>query len=130
MFKSLLFLVHVSEFPHSDIILKLWVELDFCSFQIKIALNFKSQGTEKTNTFLPRDLRLCFIANYECVKISRIAVMDIKLWIKEDLDLHTNNLWSSLKFIHPKVQSLCKIFSSFSHNFISNKAKLKIFAYS
>ena len=52
-------------------------------------------------------------------KISKIAVMDMKLWMEEDLDLHTNHLWSSFKFIHLKMQDLCKIFSSFSHNFIS-----------
>ena len=47
-------------------------------------------------TFLPRDLRLSklryetlVIADNEYIKISRIAVMDLRLWLKEDLDLHT-----------------------------------------
>ena len=44
------------------------------------------------------------IADYEYVKIFRIPVMDIKLWMKEDPDLHTNRLSLSFKFIHPKGQ--------------------------
>ena len=54
--------------------------------------------------------------------------MDIKLWMKEDLDLHIDHLRSSFKFIYPKVQDLCTFenISSFSHNFMSNIAKLKI----
>ena len=74
------------------------MELDFCSFQIKIALNFKSQGTEKLELFFQgtydsQNLRYetLAIADYEYVKISRIAVMDIKLRMK-DLDLHTDHL--------------------------------------
>ena len=33
-----------------------------------------------------------FLMNNQCVKISRIAVVDIKLWMKEDYNLHTNHL--------------------------------------
>ena len=73
------------------------MELEFCSFQIKIALNFKSQGTEKLELFFQgtydsQNLRYetLVIADYEYVKISRIAVMDIKLRMK-DLDLHTDH---------------------------------------
>ena len=33
------------------------------------------------------------IADYEHVKISKIAVMDIKLWMKKDLDLRTDHLY-------------------------------------
>ena len=73
--------------------------LDFCSFQIKFALNFKSQGTENfevfsQGTYDSQNLRYgtLVIVDYECVKISRISVMDIKLWMKEHLDLHTNHL--------------------------------------
>ena len=40
--------------------------------------------------------------------------------MKEDLNLHTNHPESLFKFIYRKAQDLCKIFSSFSHNFISN----------
>ena len=72
------------------------MELDFCSFQIKIALNFKSQGTDKHELFSQgiydsqnSKYETLAIADYEYAKISRIAVMDIKSWMKEDLDLHT-----------------------------------------
>ena len=75
------------------------MELQFCSFQIKIALNFKSPGTEKLEifsqgTYGSQNLRYetLVIAHYKYIKISRIAVMDIKLWMKEDLDLHTDHL--------------------------------------
>ena len=75
------------------------MELDSCSFQIKIALNFKSQGTEKHKLFSQGTYYSQFsryetlvIADYEYVKIARHAVMDIKLWMKEYLDLHTNHL--------------------------------------
>ena len=134
IFKSLLFLDHESEFSRSDIVLNLWLsEAWFLQFpDFDLALNFKSQGTEKfelfsQGTYGSQNLthQTLVIADYEYVKIFRVNVMDIKLGIKEDLDLHTNHLWSSFKFIHPKAQDLCKIFSSFSHNFISNIAKLK-----
>ena len=46
-----IFLIHI-EFQSSD-----RVELDFSGSAIKIALNFKSRGTEKSN-FPPRDLQL------------------------------------------------------------------------
>ena len=74
------------------------MELDFCSFQIKIPLNFKSQGTDKhelfsQGTYDSQNSRYetLAIADYEYAKISRTAVMDMKLWMKEDLNLHTNN---------------------------------------
>ena len=75
------------------------MELDFCSFQVKIALNFKSQGTEKFELFSQvkydsQNLRseTLVIADYEYVKIFRTAVINGKLWMKEDLDFHTNYL--------------------------------------
>ena len=75
------------------------MKLDFGSFQIKIALNFQCQGTEKFDlfsqgTYGSQNLRyqMLVIADYEYVKIFRVAVMDIKLWMKEDLDLHANHL--------------------------------------
>ena len=107
------------------------MELDFCSFQIKIALNFNFQGNEKfelssQGTYNFQNLRneTLVIADYEYAKISRIAVMDVKLWVKEDLDLHTDH---PLKFIQihssESARFMQNIFS-FSHNFISNIAKL------
>ena len=75
------------------------MELDFGSFKIKITLNFKSQGTEKfeplsQGTYDSQNVRYetLVIADYKYVKISRIDVMDVKLWMKEDVDLHTNHL--------------------------------------
>ena len=75
------------------------MELDFCVFKIKIAYKFKSQETEKFDffshtTYDSQNLRYETLVSvdYNCVKISRIAVVDIKLWMKEDLDLHTNHL--------------------------------------
>ena len=44
------------------------------------------------------------------VKISRPTVLDMKFWMKEDDDLHTNHLFN-LEFIQihsPKAQNLCK----------------------
>ena len=59
------------------------MELDFFSLLMKIALNFKSQGTEKfelfcQGTYDSQNLRyeILVIADYEYVKISRLAVMD------------------------------------------------------
>ena len=75
------------------------MELDFCSFQIKIAVNFKYQRTEKfelssLRIYNSQKLRheALIIADYECVYISGIAVINLKFWMKEDLDLHTNHL--------------------------------------
>ena len=66
------------------------MEIDFYSFQIKIALNFKSQGTEKFELFSQethdsQNLRYktLVIADYEYVKISRIAIMDITVYPTE-----------------------------------------------
>ena len=74
------------------------MELDFCSSQTKIPLNFKSLGAEKfglfsQGTYDSQNLRYetLVIDDHEYVKVSRITVMDIKLWMKENLDLHTNH---------------------------------------
>ena len=67
------------------------MELDFCSFQIKIALNFQWQGTEKLELFSQRiysfqNLRneTLVIADYEHAKIFSFAMFDMKLWLKEE----------------------------------------------
>ena len=59
------------------------MELDFCGFQIKIALNFKSQGTEKLELFSQgaynfQNLRIetRVIADYEYAKIFSFAMFD------------------------------------------------------
>ena len=75
------------------------MEPDFWNFHITIALNCKSQGTEKfepfsQGTYDSQNLRYetLVTADYECMKIFRIAVMDMKVWTKEDLDLNANHL--------------------------------------
>ena len=105
------------------------MEVGFCGFQTKICLNFKSQGTENferfsQGTYECQNLRYetLAVADYEHVKIFKIAVMDIKLWMKEGLDLHTYHIRSSFKFNHPKAHS------SFSRNIISNTAKLSVYS--
>ena len=55
-------------------------------------------------------------ANYEDIKISMFHWLAVKLRLKEDDDLHTNNLWYSSKFIHSKVQTFHKIVLCLSHN--------------
>ena len=67
------------------------MELDFCSFQIKVALNFKSQGTKKfelfpQGTYNFQNLRneTLVIADYEYAKMFIFAMSDTKLWLKEE----------------------------------------------
>ena len=70
-----------------------------------------------------------YIGNYQYVNISGFAVLGIKLWLEEDGDLNRNDHLYSFKFIQSKAQNWCKMLSSFSYKFRSNKANLKIFAY-
>ena len=71
------------------------MESDFGCFPIKIALNFKSQGTEKFELFFQgtynfQDLRneTLVIADYEHAKIFSFAMSDMKLWLEEKNILH------------------------------------------
>ena len=59
-------------------------------------------------------------ADYDHEKIFSFAVLCVKLWLKEDGDLHT------FKFVHSKAQKLCKMLSSLNHNFKCSIAKLEI----
>ena len=61
------------------------MELDFCSFQIKIVLNFKSQGTEKFELFSQRNCNFqnlknetLVVTDYEYAKIFSFAMFDMK----------------------------------------------------
>ena len=85
--RSLLLLNHVSDFfiqiafQSSD-----RVELDLQGSAIKIALNFKSQGTEKmelssqgTYNFQILGNKTLIIADYKDAKIFKFAMLDIKL---------------------------------------------------
>ena len=67
------------------------VELDFRDFVIKIALNFKSRGTEKvklssqgTYKFQILGNETLIIADYKYAKIFKFALLDTKLWLKDD----------------------------------------------
>ena len=67
------------------------MELDFCSFQINIAWNFKSQGTEKfelfsQGTYDSQNLRneTLVIADYDNEIVFRFAMFDMMLWPKEE----------------------------------------------
>ena len=76
----LIFLVHIA-FQSSD-----RVELDFSGFVIKMAVNVKSRGNEKIQTFLPRDFQILgnetlIIAHYEYATIFMFAMLDIKMTI-------------------------------------------------
>ena len=62
------------------------MDLDFCSFQIHTAFNFKSQGTEKlelfsqgTYNFQTLRSETLVIADYEETKIFSFAMFDMKL---------------------------------------------------
>ena len=68
-----------------------------------------------------------YIADYDYVKIFQFFCVGIKLWLKEDDDLHTNHFQYPFKFIHSKAQNLCKTLCSFSHNFTCSIAKLGSF---
>ena len=109
-----------------------WVELHFWGFVIRICFNVKSirtkqvevfsQGTEDSKSLRCETL---YISDYEYVNISSFAVLGIKLWLEEDGDLNRNDPLYSFKFIQSKAQNLYKMLSSFSYDFISNKANLK-----
>ena len=67
------------------------VELNFWDFVIKIALNFKSRGTKKielssqgTYNFQILGNETLIIADWEYIPIFRFALLDIKLWLKDD----------------------------------------------
>ena len=70
------------------------------------------------------------VVDYDYVKILRLAMLGIKLWLKEDGDLHTDHLQYLLKFVHSKAQDFCKTLSSLSHNFSCNIENLEIFTHS
>ena len=72
----------------------------------------KSQRTEKLEVFSQgtddsKNLRreTLYIGDYEYVNICSFAVLDIKLWLKEDGHLNKNNPLYSFKFIQSKAQN-------------------------
>ena len=74
------------------------MKLDSCVCWMKIYFNFNSQGYKKYNFSPKRPTTFKFlrsesliIAGYEDVKISIFHQLAVKLRLKEDDDLHTNN---------------------------------------
>ena len=65
-------------------------------------------GAKNTHVFFQgtddfRNLR--YETLYKYVNISSFAVLDMKLWLEEDIDLDTDHLSYSFKFIQSKVQT-------------------------
>ena len=46
-----------------------------------------------------------YVGNYEYVNISGFAVLDVKLWLEEDVDLNRNDPLYSFKFVQSKTQN-------------------------
>ena len=63
-----------------------------------------------------------YIADYKYVNISSFAVLGIKLWLEDNVDLKWDDLSYSFKFIQSKAQNWYKLLSSFSYNFMYNIA--------
>ena len=125
-----IFLIHVA-FQSSD-----RVELDFWGSVIKIALNFKSQGTKKSNfppkgptTFQILGNESLIIADYKYAKIFKFAMLDIKFQLKDDNILYQFWIFDWMNLNEYKGSFLFKSPSS-SHSFILNTARLEMFTYS
>ena len=79
---------------------------------IRISLNVKSQRTKTKFRFspkgptTPKNLRCetLYIADYIYVNISSFAVLGIKLWLEDNVDLKRDDLSNSFKFIQSKAQ--------------------------
>ena len=88
------------------------VELEFLGFVVRICLNVKSQPTKKIEVFsqgtdVSKKLRCetLYLGDCEYVNISSFAVLGIKLWLEEDVDLNRNDRLYSFKFIQSKAQN-------------------------
>ena len=66
------------------------------------------------------------ITDYEYVKKSSFALLEVKLGLKEGDDDRSLLIF---KLIHLKVRKLCQLFSFFIYNFISKIAKQKSYTY-
>ena len=82
------------------------MEPDFCSFQVKIALNFKSQGTEKFKLFSQgtKDSQnlgnKTLVIDYEFVKICKKLCLR-KYLVNENYPENTTENIQHLKMQHP-----------------------------
>ena len=70
--------------------------------------------SQETNDFRILGNETLMIAGYKDLKISIFQELAVKLWLKEDNDLRTNNPCYSSKFIHWKVQTFHMIKLSLS----------------
>ena len=105
----------------------------FLGFVIRICLNVKSQWTKKIEVFYQgtddsKNLRCetLYIGDYEYVNILNFAVLSIKPWLEEVDDLNRNDPLHSFKFIQSKAQNWYEMLLSFSYNYRSKTANLKI----
>ena len=74
------------------------MELKFCVYGMKIYFNLNSQGKRKIEFFSQDTYDFQILGNealiytgYEDIKISTFHWLAVKLWLKEDDDLQTNN---------------------------------------
>ena len=109
------------------------MELNCCVCGMKIYFNFNSQRYDKveffskeTHDFQTLQGKSSIIAGYEDIKISIFHQLAVKLWLREDDDLHTNNPRYSSKFIHSKVQT----FHFLSHDFAENQSNADVLTFS
>ena len=92
---------------------------DFNLIPGKLKIEFFSQ---ETYDFQILGNETLIIACYKDIKIVIFHSLAVKLWLKEDDDLLTNNLRHSSKYIHSKVQTFHKIVLPLSHNFAANQS--------
>ena len=70
------------------------MELKSCVCGMEINFNLNSQGNEKMELFSQETYDFQILQNeagYEDTKIPIFHWLAVKLWLKEDDDLHTNN---------------------------------------
>ena len=101
-------------------------ETDFRCFIIEVALNFKLQGNQKIELSSPGTydtqnwkIKNLSIADYEYIKSFSLALLEVKLWLKEYSTLHEVCTFNSMNMKDDQA-------SSFSHNFTSYETKLTI----
>ena len=114
-------------------------ELNFWGFAIKIALNFKFRGTEKSNfppkgpttfKFWEMKLLLLLIENMQNFQVFYVGYKVIGKSVKDDNILLQFWAFDWMNLNEYKGSFLFKSPSSSIHSFIPNPAKLEMFRYS
>ena len=109
----MLLLDHVWDLSHSDSVIKLWLSRAlFWGFGHQNFFDFQIPRDEKNRSFLPKDWRLpnfwmwnsVYFTNHKYVNISSFAVLNIKLWLEEDVYSNTDHPLYSLKFIQSRLK--------------------------